>query len=70
MKHFYGFDKFGLVLGFCVIAIGSFVHYLVMVLGGMIVFASILANVVECNSVKKNYQPELERDSYVQKVTG
>lgn len=70
MKQIYSFDKVGLVLGFSVIAVGSFIHYLVMVLGGIMVVASILAHIIESGNVKKDYQPEVERDSLMQEATG
>ena len=70
MKYIYSFDKVGLFLGFGVIAIGSFVHYLIMILGGMIVSASIMAHIIESGRAKKDYQPEMERDSFAQSVTG
>jgi len=70
MKSMYSFDKVGLALGFAVIAFGSFVHYLIMVLGGMIVAASVMAHIVEAGNIKATREPKPERESFVQNATG
>lgn len=68
MRFIHSIDKLSMVLGLCVIAIGSFVHVLLMVLGGMIVFSGVVVNLVERWSAEREYKPEYERGNFMRET--
>ncbi len=64
MKNSHSFDKSGLLMGLCVIVVGSFTEQLVMILGGIMAAAGVVAYLVEGYKSRRNMSEEVAEEAF------